>query len=320
MKGKAGGAAVAGKILLGVVAAGALAAVAVRLADRTPEADRRPVDSISHEFSGNHLHGVTYDSRSEQVLLATHYGLFSLEDGQLYQLADSRDDYMGFTLHPHDPAVVYTSGHAAVGGNLGVQRSTDGGLTFAQIFRGVAGEVVDFHSMAISPVNPQVLYGAAEGLLYRTRDDGESWVAFRPESLPFQGFCWGVPCLAADTGRESRLYAGASDGLFVSENHGDDWSRVPASLGSVAGVAVSPHDSRRILVYSSAYGLAVSNDGGGSWTARNDGLMLARNEYVFDIVFDPQDPKQIFVATTAPGNQVYRSTDGGETWDKMLPQ
>ena len=278
----------------------------------------QPVSTLSHEYAGNHLHGLGYGAEQDQLLLATHFGLFSLKDDQLYQVGDSRDDYMGFALHPHDPSIVYTSGHPALGGNLGVERSTDGGLHCEQVFEGVSDEVVDFHSMTMSPGDPDTLYGWFQGLLYRTNDAGDTWEAFDPQGLPSEGLCWGAPCLAASSEDEDRLYAGTPEGLFRSDNQGGDWALVDNSAGAVAGIGVSPHDPEHLFIYSVEQGMLVSNDRGNSWEARNEGLQLDTDDVVFEITFDFDDPERIFVATT--GNQVFGSSDGGRSWDRLLDE
>lgn len=277
----------------------------------------QPVSSISENISGNHLHGIGDDSERDRLLLATHYGLFSLENGQLYQIGDSRDDYMRLSMHPDAPEILYTSGHPAHGGNLGVEVSTDGGVSFEQIFQGVDDETVDFHSMAISNANPDTIYGWHGGRLYRSEDGDTSWQAFRPEGLPAEGFCWGAPCLAPDSEQEHRIYAGTAEGLFVSVDRGRSWSDLDSISGPVAGVGVSPHDSGRMFIESAALGLAMSKDGGESFEARSQGLELAADEFVFEIVFDSSDPKRVFIATT--GDQVLETTDGGMSWNRILP-
>ncbi|MBI2030127.1 exo-alpha-sialidase, partial [Candidatus Kaiserbacteria bacterium] len=47
----------------------------------------------------------------------------------LYRVGKSRDDYMGFSPHPTEADVFFTSGHPSRGGNLGFQKSDDGGAT-----------------------------------------------------------------------------------------------------------------------------------------------------------------------------------------------
>ncbi len=114
------------------------------------------------------------------MFIATHYGIFIWKEGKLFQLGQSRDDFMGFSLHPSNFDVICTSGHPKSGGNLGVMKSDDGGVTFKQIFRGLSGETVDFHSMILSPANPNLFYGWFNGKVYRTKDGGKSWQFAKP--------------------------------------------------------------------------------------------------------------------------------------------
>jgi hypothetical protein len=275
------------------------------------------VNSITYQFPGNHLHGLGYDAHNERLLLATHYGLFALTDDGLYQLGPSRDDFMGFSLDGQNPNVLYTSGHPQGGGNLGVLRSEDGGQSWQQIFRGLAGETVDFHAMTLSPVDSQRLYGAFQGRLYVTRDGGQNWQTATAAGLPWQqGFCWGVPCLTADTQDADKLYAGTAVGLFHSEDGGESWQLVTNELGMISSAGVSPQDGERLIAHTERLGVAISEDGGQSWQASRSGPALANGNYVFAFAFHPQNDQLVFLATVA--NEVYGSQDGGQTWEQLL--
>jgi len=123
-----------------------------------------------------HAHGFAVDRGDPQrILIATHEGLFVLVDGRdLFRVGRSRDDLMGFSAHPRDPEVFWSSGHPRGGGNLGVQRSTDGGVRWRKIANGVRGPV-DFHAMSVSGANFDLLYGWFGDALQRSTDGGESW-------------------------------------------------------------------------------------------------------------------------------------------------
>jgi photosystem II stability/assembly factor-like uncharacterized protein len=283
---------------------------------RGQQEDLMPVDSIFHEFPNNHLHGLGYDSENDRIFLSTHYGIFIWQDGQLYQAGNNRDDFMGFSLHPENPDIIYTSGHPRAGGNMGVMKSEDGGLTFQQIYTGPGGRAVDFHSMSVSAANPDVLYAWFQRFLFRTEDGGRSWDTVSPEDIISDGFCWHVPCLAADTEDEQKVYAGTPEGLFVSEDGGNSWTAVADDMGAVGGVGVSIHNAEHLFAHSQRDGVVVSRDGGQTWEERNDGLSLAPREIVFGFAFSQTDPDTLFLATT--GQQLYRSTDGGSSWEKIL--
>lgn len=316
------------RVTVALVALASFLAVAAACEEAGPEQEGPlvPVDSLAHEFQGNHLHGIGFDSRDGQLYLASHFGLFLLrpsEDGadrwNLYQWGETRDDYMGFSLHPTDPDMVYTSGHPATGGNLGVLRSDDAGLTFEQVFQGFDGEAIDFHSMTISPANAEVLYGYYWGdeMLYRTRDGGNTWERFRADGLPEGGPCWGAPCLAADPLDEDTLYAGTERGLLVSRDGGRAWDVLSSALtGPVAGVGVSSGEPPRILAMTVEEGVLGSSDGGETWEPHGRGLDLDPQEIVFAFAFDWEEPSRVFLATTE--QRVFESDDAGASWRVIL--
>ena len=89
----------------------------------------------------SHIHGLTVDRTDPaRILLATHQGLFAATaDGLAVRLSKRADDFMGFAPHPVEAGVFYASGHPQGGGNLGVLRSADGGLTWSQWAKGAGG-------------------------------------------------------------------------------------------------------------------------------------------------------------------------------------
>jgi photosystem II stability/assembly factor-like uncharacterized protein len=100
------------------------------------------------------------------------------------------------------------------------------------------------------------------------------------------------------------------------------WS--PAGLAGlrVAALAVQPGDDRVLLAGAFGEGVFRSEDAGGSFGARN--LRLA-SFVVRDLEFDPVDPRIAYAATGRGGlvggevAGVYRSADGGRTWQLVAP-
>jgi photosystem II stability/assembly factor-like uncharacterized protein len=273
-----------------------------------------PVSSISYQ-SHNHIHGLGYDSKNGRLFIATHYGIFIWKEGKLFQLGQSRDDFMGFSLHPSNSDVIYTSGHPQSGGNMGVMKSEDGGITFKQIFTGLSGETVDFHSMILSPANPNIFYGWFNGKVYRTKDGGKSWQFAVARGLPSEGLCWGAPCLSADGQDERTVYSGTRNGLLISRDFGDNWIAAGSDVGGIGGIGVNPRNSKNILAFTEKLGLAISDDGGKSWRKVNQGPKLSPKEFIFAFAFDRSNANQIFAAT---GEQIFQSIDSGKTWRKIL--
>lgn len=255
-----------------------------------------PVQAISHG------HGLAVDPNdASKLYIATHYGLLLLQDEKdLYQVGNKRDDYMGFSPHPTDSNVFFSSGHPATGGNIGFQKSEDGGFTWKKISDGLNGPV-DFHAMTVSPVDPNVAYGWFKGDLQKTTDGGESW------AKNTTGFL--VIHLATDTKDAQILYASSPQGFFKSTDGGATWRQL--FDGFVATSAVNPSD-QSILSVSEKYGLARSLDGGTTWTAIPERFSGETPLYISHY---RQNPDIVYLLTEK--NSVYKSTDGGDTWQKL---
>ncbi len=255
-----------------------------------------PVQAISHG------HGLAVDPNdSSKVYIATHYGLLLLKDDKnLYQVGAKRDDYMGFSPHPTDSNTFFSSGHPSYGGNIGFQKSADGGFSWEKISDGLGGPV-DFHAMVVSSVDPNIAYGWFRGDLQKTTDGGVSWSKTATE--------FPVVHLAADTKDAQVLYASSPLGLFKSIDGGTTWKQL--FDGFVATSAVSP-DGQSILSASEKNGLAESTDGGATWESIPENFS---GETPLFISYYRQNPDLMYLLTQA--NSLYKSADGGHAWQRL---
>lgn len=262
-----------------------------------------PIDSIIH------AHGLAVDPTGQNLYIATHHGLFLLKnDKDLYQVGDSDDDYMGFSPNAKDSKVFFTSGHPKTGGNIGFEKSEDGGFSWKQI-SSVENEPVDFHAMSVSPVNPNLAFGWFQGKLYRSIDGGNKWENFLTKFL--------VTSLVADPKDENVLYATTPQGLgvMISRNKGQDWQPLSDDLkgGIVSVIAVNPGDSNKMIVYSEKLGgLGISSDGGKTWQKGSESF---NTEEVLYIAYTSQNPSIVYALTYK--NAIYKSIDGGKSWNKI---
>lgn len=258
-----------------------------------------------------HGHGLALDvADSNNLYIATHHGLLVLKNEKdLYRVGESRDDYMGFTPHPQNPAVFYSSGHPQQGGNLGFQKSEDGGYTWQKISDGVDGPV-DFHAMAVSPANTNLFYGWYKGALQRSEDGGKTWNIVDANFLAVQ--------LVADPNDENIVFAATPDGrgVIVSKDKGVTWNNLSSELagGQVSVVAIHPTDTQGMFAFSEKLGgLGKSFDGGATWKKIDNDF---NNETVLYITFDTKNPSNMYLLTHA--NTIFKSTDTGETWVKIF--
>ncbi len=271
----------------------------------TPSNSKVTGSDLIPETNITHGHGLAVDrDDGDKLYIATHHGLLVLRDEKdLFRIGRSQDDYMGFSPHPTESGLFYSSGHPSSGGNIGFQKSEDGGATWQKVSDGMNGPV-DFHAMAVSPANPDIVYGWYRGDLQRSLDGGRTWKVFPT------GFV--VVSLAADPKDENVVYAATpqGQGILVSKNQGVDWSPLSGSLGggAVSTVAVDPNDPQHLLTSSEMIGRAYSLDGGATWQAMSgsfDGMALF-------YAFDPKRIGRVYALTHT--NALYKSEDGGASW------
>ena len=128
------------------------------------------------------------------------------------------------------------------------------------------------------------------------------------------------------------LVASGSGGLWRTTNHGTTWNCIfqDEAVISIGAIAWDPTDANVIWVGSgeannqrSSYwgdGVYRTGDGGETWT----NMGLPDSHHIARIVIDPEDPNIVFVAalghlyTPNAERGLYRTTDGGATWDLVL--
>jgi photosystem II stability/assembly factor-like uncharacterized protein len=157
--------------------------------------------------------------------------------------------------------------------------------------------------------------------------------AFQPREIGPAVTGGRVHDVTADPNNPSVIYvASASGGLWKSTTRGQTWANLTDDLpvSTFGDVALAPSDPR--IVYagtgeqnnrqSTSWGAGVyrSDDGGTTW--RHLGLDATR--HIGKVEIHPTDPDVAFVAALgnlwadSPDRGVYRTRDGGATWDLVL--
>lgn len=251
-------------------------------------------------------HGLAVDRKdSSRVYIATHTGLLVLTSfGQLQRVGSAQDDYMGFSAHPSDSNTFFTSGHLSSGGNIGFQKSTDGGQSWQKISDGINGPV-DFHTMTVSLAEPNTIFGTYQGQLQRSRDAGNTWEIL--SAAPTK-----IYTLATSSIDPGTVYAGTAEGLYVSRNHGQSWTKIEAIKAAVTSLTAPSNAKEDILAFVQGQGLLRSTDAGASWTA----LSGYSGTTVIQLAYDPNNPDTIYLINQ--NLEIHRSSNGGQNWDKVI--
>lgn len=250
-------------------------------------------------------HGLAVDrDDSSKVYVATHTGLLVLSnDKELQRVGTSQDDYMGFSAHPTQANTFYSSGHPSGGGNIGFQKSVDGGKTWQKISKGVGGPV-DFHTMTVSQADPSIVYGVYRGQLQRSSDEGKSWEIVNAN-------IGNVITITTDNTSKDTVYAGTTNGLYVSKNRGNEWNKINGIAGVVTAIAVSPGSTQNMFVYADGQGLMRSSEGGTVWT----NLKGYTGNMVLHLATDRQNPSTIYLITQTL--DIQKTINGGDSWTKV---
>jgi photosystem II stability/assembly factor-like uncharacterized protein len=197
---------------------------------------------------------------------------------------------------------------------------------------------------------PNLFYIAAvNGGIWRTQDAGHTWVPI------FDGQPTGsIGALAVAPSDPRVIYAGSGeglqrpdlavgDGIYKSSDGGQTWTHLGLRDGQqIAGIAVDPNNAQRLFVAVLGHpygpnperGIYRSLDGGATFQR----VLFANDDAGgFAVAIDPHDPATVYATLWAarqapweigasfemPGSGIFKSTDGGTTWNALtngLPQ
>ncbi|MBE0652388.1 MAG: hypothetical protein IH594_01240, partial [Bacteroidales bacterium] len=155
----------------------------------------------------------------------------------------------------------------------------------------------------------------------------------KPRNIGPAGMSGRVTALEVDLSNTSIMYAGtASGGIWKSTNEGTSWTPIfedqkAASIGALAIYQKNPDiiwagtgegNPRNSL--SGGYGLYKSIDGGRTWKD----MGLEKTRHIHRIITHPDNPDIVYVGAIGspwgahPERGVYKTTDGGKTWNQIL--
>ncbi|MBV8205318.1 MAG: glycosyl hydrolase [Acidobacteria bacterium] len=127
-------------------------------------------------------------------------------------------------------------------------------------------------------------------------------------------------------------FGGAAGGVWKTTDGGLNWMPLFDSqdMQSIGAIAVAPSDANIVYVGTGEYcwrgditygnGMYKSTDGGRTWTH----IGLRDSESIAKIRVNPANPDIVYVAAMGhpfgpnPERGVFKSTDGGKTWQKVL--
>ena len=185
-------------------------------------------------------------------------------------------------------------------------------------------------------------FGACAGGIWKTTDGGTYWECISDGFLKTAT----IGALAVSESDPSVIYAGTGettirvdvsfgDGVYKSTDHGKSWTHVGLEDTRQIG-EIRIHPDNPDIVYVAALGHAFgknsergvyrSLDGGKNWEKI---LYQSDRAGAVDLSLDPRNPHILFAAiweahrnfwhlsSGGPGSALFRSTDGGDTWQEI---
>lgn len=213
-------------------------------------------------------------------------------------------DITALAVDPTDGAAVY----AAVAGT-GIYRSRDGGVSWVPSLA-----CHDACALSLARSAPQRLYAVDGSGVLRSDDAGMTW----------RDLVHGAPVsVVADPTDADTVYVVSGTRLDASRDGGATWvTLLPSSTSTSCEVANATVDPlRRGTVYVSCAnppGLLETADAGATWTHIDGGLGLGPARWVQQLVVDASAPVTLYAAVdflSPLGAQLYRSADGGASWN-----
>ncbi len=211
-------------------------------------------------------------------------------------------------------------------------------------FRGIgpawnSGRIADF---AVNPDNPKIYYVAtASGNLWKTTNNGITWEAIG-DTLPYSLGCVEIDpvnhhVVWVGSGENNHQRAlGYGDGVYKSTDDGKTWKNMGLKNSrQIGGIVIDPRNSNVVYVAAEGSvwgpggdrGLYKTTDGGKTWKRI---LKISENTGVNNITFDPRNPDILYATSEqrrrhiytkiggGPESAVYKSTDAGKTWIKIM--
>ncbi|MCP9236983.1 hypothetical protein [Lewinella sp. JB7] len=161
----------------------------------------------------------------------------------------------------------------------------------------------------------------------------DHWKAIAPRPIGPAGMSGRVTSIDVDPTDKDRIYVGtASGGLWLSENGGINFQPIFDDQKHLSIGAVAVSDANPSIVWagtgegnprnSANYGGGIyrSLDGGKHWEL----MGLEDTRHIHRILPHPTDPNTVYVGALGsmwapnPERGVYRTTDGGKNWEKVL--
>jgi photosystem II stability/assembly factor-like uncharacterized protein len=208
-------------------------------------------------------------------------------------------------IDPYDPDTIYAgTWHLP-------WKTTDGGANWRSIKQGLIDDS-DVFSMIVDSSRPSVLFVSACSGIYRTDNFGDDFR--KVQGIPSTARRTRV--LAMDPTDRNTVYAGTTEGLYITHDGGENWTRTTGGDVIVNDVYVDPRNPKHVLLATDRGGVLASEDAGVTFESSNTGFSQRQ---VAALLADAKTPGTMYagVINGKTYGGVFVTTDFGRTWKQQ---
>lgn len=252
------------------------------------------------------LFAISFDPRDHNVFYtaALNGALRTLDGGNSWRIMTGWDitEPKDVCVDPHEPDTVYLA-HPG-----GIAISHDQGRNWLALERGLPERGKYTQTIEVDRSRPGRVLAGCESGIYLTQNSARSWrrVLATEETVndiqqsPHNPNIW--------------VAVTQSAGAWISRNSGKTWTQLPQAPTDAAlyNIAFDPTHPQRLAIGSYTFGVLTSEDGGATWSPRNENL--PKPHRVWRVGIHPDDGR-LFASVYQ--NAVYASDDFGRSWKSV---
>lgn len=253
-------------------------------------------------------------SNPVEFVAGTRNGVFrSLDEGKSWaQISPPGDQEIrnldSLAIDPRDPDVIYAGTYHLP------WLTRDGGKTWKPVITGIIDDS-DIMSLRLDATNPARVYMSACSGIYRSENQGVEWTKL--QGVPYAARRTQV--IVQDPASPKTLYAGTTEGLWVTRDGGESWVRATSKDWVVNSLLVL-HDKNggadRVVLGTEGQGVQVSDDAGATFAEANRGFTHVT---VKQLVADEFNAGHLLMVVERNISEIQESRDDGKNWTSLLP-
>jgi photosystem II stability/assembly factor-like uncharacterized protein len=248
-------------------------------------------------------------SLADQLVAGTRTGVFLSSDaGKTWaRISPEGDEEIrnldSLAIDPRNPQVIYTGTYHLP------WLTRDGGKNWKPVIAGIIDDS-DIMSLRLDASNPDRVFMSACSGIYRSENQGGEWVKL--QGIPYAARRTQV--IVQDPGNSKTLYAGTTEGLWVTRDGGESWARTTSKnwvVNTLVVLGAKDGAPGRVVLGTEGQGIQVSDDAGMNFTAANQGFT---HIIVKKLIADKREAGRLLMVVERSSAEILESRDDGRSW------